>query len=130
VVSSLQASQPKCCMHPSVLQVKETQICNYLFFPSRKSDSRSAGLESLRRLWNPQVHYSVYKSPPLARTLSHINRYHIFTILRNIMLQRSAPRSNKRFFPSEFPTETVYGCLMSQCILHILPTSFSLISSP
>jgi len=58
---------------------------------SWESDSLSANQETLRRLWNPTVHYRVPECLPLVPILSNKNLVHallfyFFTIHFNIIL--------------------------------------------
>ena len=68
-------------------------------------------------LWNPKVHYRVYKCPPPAPILSQINPGHVHhpTFWRAILiisshLRRSLPSG---LFPSCFPTKTQYAPILS-----------------
>jgi len=42
----------------------------------REANSHSANQEILRLLWNPQVHYRIYKIPQLASVLSQMHPIH------------------------------------------------------
>jgi len=52
--------------------------------PSLDANLFSASQEIPRILWNPNVHYRIYKSPPPIPTLSQINTVHtpIFDFLK------------------------------------------------
>jgi len=68
-------------------------------------------------LWNPNVHYGVYKCPPPVPVLSQISLFHVplSTFLRSILVLFSNlcldPPSG--LFPSGFPTNTLYTPLLS-----------------
>jgi hypothetical protein len=41
--------------------------------PSFEANSRLAGQDILRYLWNSKIHHGVHKSPPLPHILNQIN---------------------------------------------------------
>ena len=101
---------------------------------SSKANPFSASREIPRILWNPKVHYRIYKCPPPVPLLSHLHPIHTPTshflkIYRNIILP-STPGSAKWSFPSGFPTKTLYTPLLSLYVLYAPPIPFFSILLP
>ena len=81
---------------------------------------------------NPKVHYRTHKGPPPISILGqpysvHIPTSHILEIRPNI-IHPSTPRSPQWFFPSGFPTKTLYTPLSSPiratCPAHLILLDF------
>jgi hypothetical protein len=95
--------------------------------PNWEVDSRSAAQELPEIVWNPKLHYHVYKTPtqipimcqfiplhPVPLSSISILFYHLFLSLPSGL------------FPSAFPTKTLYVFLFPPCVPYALPISSSL----
>jgi hypothetical protein len=103
--------------------------------PSWEANSFSASQEIPRILWNPKVHYRIYKSPPPVPILSQLNPvhappFHLLKMRFNIILP-SAPGSPK-WSPSLGSPHQNPVCIsrFPPYVLHAPPISFSSIWLP
>jgi len=95
--------------------------------PSWEANRFSASQEIPRTLWNPKVHYRIYKCPSPVPILSQIDPVHalIFQFL-NIILQ-SRPGSSKWALSLRFLQQsTVYTCTLPHT--RYIPSPISLFS--
>ena len=80
---------------------------------SWEANKYSTSQEISRIYWNPKVHYRIHKdlSVSWARSIQSMFPSHFLNIHLNIL--PSKPGSSKWFFPSGFPTKTLYAPLLS-----------------
>jgi hypothetical protein len=96
--------------------------------PSWETDSTSASLEIPHILWNPKVHYRIYKSPPPVPILSQVNPDHAsppiswrhnFTLSSHLR-----PVLSSGFILSGLPLKILYAPLLSPvraaCPAHLI----------
>jgi len=100
--------------------------------PCWETSSLAANQEVTFLLWNPTVHYSIDKSPPLAPLLGKMNAVNNFQLhlsdIHSYIILPSMPRSSELFFfLLGFPNKILYALV---CVLYALPISSSLIDRP
>jgi len=97
--------------------------------PSWKANRFSASQQIPPILWNPKVHYRVYKYPPLVSIVSQLNPVHapLPTSWKSILILTSHLRlgHSSGLFPSGFPTKTMYTPLLSPHTCYIPRQSHS-----
>ena len=100
--------------------------------PSWEANWFAASQEIPRISRNPKVHYRTHQRPPPVSILGQPNPVHILTshlleIHPNI-IHPSTPKSPHWFFPSGFPTKTLYAPLSSPiratCLAHHILLDF------
>ena len=96
--------------------------------PSCEANRFSPSQEIPRILWNPEVHYRIYKNPPPVPFLSQLELVHVPhpTFWRPISILSSHLRLglSSGLFPSGSPTKTMYTPFLSPILLHAPPISF------
>jgi len=98
--------------------------------PSSEAKRFSASQEIPRILWNPKVHYRIQKCPPPLPFLSHFDPIHTPTshFLKIHITSHLSLALPSGFFPSCFPTKTLYTSLHSPiratCPAHLIFLDF------
>jgi hypothetical protein len=100
--------------------------------PSWEANRSSASQEIPRILWNPNVHYRMYKSPPPVPILSQPSPVQVPhpASWRSILKLSSNLHLGLRsdLLPSDLPTKILYAPLLSPWVLRATPISFSILS--
>jgi len=116
--------------------VKHTGNFTYhqVYFPYSKDHSPSGEANHFsasqipRILWNPKVHYHVYKCPLPVSVLSQINPLHVpsFHFMKTILISSHLRQGLlSGIFPSSFPTKPCMhlSCPLLPYVLHVPPFS-------